>query len=164
MSFDKTLAVNFFSSANDGHALESAAESCCDNPASSVKIPLFEEAVHAGFPSPAAGDVKRSLDLTELCVKHPQATYFVRVRGESMQGAGISDGDVLVVDRSLEVRNGDIVVASIEGEFTVKRLELSEGKVRLLPENPDFEPIEIDGDSDAEFFGVVSSVVKILRS
>lgn len=163
MSFDQTLSTSFFSSARSGHALESAAEPCCDI-SSSVKVPLFEEGVHAGFPSPAAGEVKRSLDLTELCVRHPQATYFVRARGESMQGAGISDGDVLVVDRSLEVRNGDIVVAAIEGEFTVKRLELSAGKVRLLPENPDFEPIDIIEDSQAEFFGVVSSVVKILRS
>ncbi len=126
-------------------------------------FPFFAEAVQAGFPSPAAGDLHGHLDLTELCVKHPQATYFLRARGESMIGAGISDGDVLVVDRALQARNGDIVIASVHGEFTVKRLELQEHRVRLLPENPLFEAIEVDADSGAEFFGVVSSVVKILR-
>ncbi len=80
-----------------------------------------------------------------------------------MIGAGISDGDVLVVDRALQARHGDIVIASLYGEFTVKRLEMCEGSVRLLPENPRFEPIVITPDTGAEFFGVVSSVVKLLR-
>lgn len=128
-----------------------------------TSFPFFAEAVQAGFPSPAAGDLHGHLDLTELCVKHPQATYFLRARGESMIGAGISDGDVLVVDRALQARNGDIVIASVHGEFTVKRLEMKEHSVRLLPENPLFQPIEIDANAEAEFFGVVSSVVKILR-
>ncbi len=131
--------------------------------ASPTSIPFFAESVQAGFPSPAAGDLSGHLDLTELCVKHPQATYFLRARGESMIGAGIADGDVLVVDRALQARNGDIVIASVHGEFTVKRLEMSEHRVRLLPENPLFQAIEIDANSDAEFFGVVSSVVKMLR-
>ncbi|MFI3242867.1 MAG: translesion error-prone DNA polymerase V autoproteolytic subunit [Akkermansia sp.] len=130
---------------------------------SATSFPFFEEAVQAGFPSPAAGDLHGHLDLTELCVKHPQATYFLRARGESMIGAGISDGDVLVVDRALQARNGDIVIASVHGEFTVKRLEMGEHRVRLVAENPLFQAIEIDADSDAEFFGVVSSVVKMLR-
>lgn len=134
-----------------------------DSTPSPTAFPYFAEAVQAGFPSPAAGDLNGHLDLTELCVKHPQATYFLRARGESMIGAGIADGDVLVVDRALQARDGDIVIASVHGEFTVKRLEMQEGRVRLVPENPHFEAIEITGDSDAEFFGVVSSVVKILR-
>ncbi len=128
-----------------------------------ASIPFFEEAVAAGFPSPAAGEVNHSLNLMDLCVKHPQATFFIRARGESMIGAGISDGDVLVVDRALQARNGDIVIAAVHGEFTVKRLEMLDGKVRLLPENPQFAPIEITPEVGAEFFGVVSSVVKLLR-
>lgn len=130
---------------------------------SSRGLPFFSEGVQAGFPSPAAGDLHGHLDLTELCVKHPQATYFLRARGESMIGAGIADGDILVVDRALQARNGDIVIASVYGEFTVKRLEMLQGRVRLLPENPLFEPIVITEDTGAEFFGVVSSIVKMLR-
>ncbi len=132
-------------------------------PASATSLPFFAEGVQAGFPSPAAGDLHGHLDLTELCVKHPQATYFLRARGESMIGAGIADGDVLVVDRALQARDGDIVIASVFGEFTVKRLEMQQGRVRLLPENPLFDPIVITEDTGAEFFGVVSSVVKMLR-
>ncbi len=125
--------------------------------------PLFSEAVAAGFPSPAAGENSEELDLNRLCVRHPSATYFVRARGESMVGAGIADGDILVVDRSERARNGDIIIAAINGEFTVKRLEMQGERVRLLPENPDFAPIVIVPGMDAEFFGVVTSVVKRLR-
>ncbi len=125
--------------------------------------PLFAEGVAAGFPSPAAGEDCDALDLNRLCVRHPQATYFVRARGESMLGAGIADGDILVVDRSVQARNGDVIIAAIEGEFTVKRLEKTAAGVRLLPENPAFSPIAITPDSGAEFFGVVTFVVKDLR-
>ncbi len=126
-------------------------------------LPFFEEGVAAGFPSPAAGDMNQSLNLMDLCVKHPQATFFIRARGESMVGAGIADGDVLVVDRALQARHGDIIIAALHGEFTVKRLEMKDGRVRLLPENPRYAPIEITEETGAEFFGVVSSVVKLLR-
>ncbi len=124
---------------------------------------LFAEGVAAGFPSPAAGEDSEALDLNRLCIRHPQASYFVRARGESMLGAGIGDGDILVVDRSLTARNGDVIIASIGGEFTVKRLDKQEGRVRLLPENPAFAPITITPESGAEFFGVVTYVVKDLR-
>ncbi len=124
---------------------------------------FFEEGVAAGFPSPAAGELSQSLNLMDLCVKHPQATFFIRARGESMIGAGIADGDVLVVDRALQARHGDIIIAAVHGEFTVKRLDMQHGRVRLLPENPLFSAIEITAESGAEFFGVVSSVVKLLR-
>ncbi len=124
---------------------------------------FFAEGVAAGFPSPAAGENSEQLDLNRLCVRHPSATYFVRARGESMMGAGIADGDILVVDRSERARNGDIIIASLSGEFTVKRLEMHEGRVRLLPENPAYAPITLTPGMDAEFFGVVTSVVKLLR-
>ncbi len=125
--------------------------------------PFFAEGVAAGFPSPAAGENSEELDLNRLCVRHPAATYFVRARGESMVGAGIADGDILVVDRSERARHGDIIIAAIDGEFTVKRLEMLSEGVRLLPENPLFSPITITPGMDAEFFGVVTSVVKLLR-
>lgn len=126
-------------------------------------LPFFEGGVAAGFPAPTADENTRVLDLNSLCVRHPAATYYVRARGESMTGAGIDDGDVLVVDRSARVRNGDIIIASIAGEFTVKRLEQSTGRVRLLPENPAFPPIEITPELGAEFFGVVTWIVKNAR-
>lgn len=126
-------------------------------------IPLFAEGVAAGFPSPARGEIDGTLDLNELCVRHPAATYFIRARGESMLGAGIGDGDVLVVDRSLAARNGDIIIAAVNGAFTVKRLEKRGNAVRLLPENPAFSPISLTPGMQAEFFGVVTHVVKQLK-
>lgn len=127
-------------------------------------IPFFAESVAAGFPSPAIGELNGTLDLNQLCVRHPAATYFVRARGDSMTGAGIDDGDILVVDRSVTVTNGAIIIAALDGEFTVKRLEMQEKQVRLLPENPVYRPIEITPASSAEFFGVVTFVIKSLHS
>lgn len=127
------------------------------------KIPLFAEGVAAGFPSPARGEIDGTLDLNELCVRHPAATYFIRARGESMIGAGIGDGDVLVVDRSLAARDGNIIIAAVDGAFTVKRLEKRGKAVRLLPENPAFSPITLTPGMQAEFFGVVTHVVKALK-
>ena len=123
-------------------------------------IPYFAEGVAAGFPSPAVGELNGTLDLNQLCVRHPAATYFVRARGDSMTGAGIDDGDVLVVDRSATVVNGAIIIAALNGEFTVKRLDRQESRVRLLPANPAYEPIDINSESRAEFFGVVTYVIK----
>lgn len=127
------------------------------------RIPLFAESVAAGFPSPARGDIDSTLSLDELCVRHPAATYFIRARGESMLGAGIGDGDVLVVDRSLPAHDGDIIIAAVDGAFTVKRLEKRGKAVRLLPENPAFSPITLTPGMQAEFFGVVTYVVKQVK-
>lgn len=128
--------------------------------ADSAQIPFFAEGVAAGFPSPAVGELNGTLDLNQLCVRHPAATYFVRARGDSMTGAGIDDGDILVVDRSAKANNGAIIIASLEGEFTVKRLRMHQGKVELLPENPRYTPITITPESGAEFFGVVTFIIK----
>ncbi len=123
-------------------------------------IPYFAESVAAGFPSPAMGELNGTLDLNQLCIRHPAATYFVRARGDSMSGAGIDDGDILVVDRSTEVTNGAIIIAAINGEFTVKRLDKQNSRVRLLPENNAYSPIEITPGCGAEFFGVVTYIIK----
>ncbi len=127
-------------------------------------FPFFAESVAAGFPSPATGELNGTLDLNQLCVRHPAATYFVRARGDSMSGAGIDDGDVLVVDRSATVTNGAIIIAAIHGEFTVKRLDKQGDRIRLLPENPAYSPIEITPCCEAEFFGVVTFVIKDLKA
>lgn len=126
-------------------------------------VPFFSESVAAGFPSPARGDLNGTLDLNDLCIRHPAATYFVRARGESMVDAGIGDGDVLVVDRSLTAASGDIIIASVAGEFTVKRLYKRGNVVRLMPENPAFSPIDITPELGAEFFGVVTYVIRKLK-
>lgn len=131
-----------------------------DDAANSGKIPLFAEGVAAGFPSPAMGDLNGTLDLNRLCIAHPAATYFVRTRGDSMVGAGIDDGDILVVDRSLTPTNRRIIIASVNGEFTVKRFEKTASRMRLLPENPAYKPITITPELGAEFFGVVTFIIK----
>lgn len=136
---------------------------CLHEKLTSVKIPLFMSLVQAGFPSPAADYAEERLDFNDLLVHHKAATYCLRVSGESMIGAGIFPGDIIVVDRSLRPVNGDVVVAAVSGEFTVKRFYRSGGRVELRPENPDYAPICIEHDQEFELFGVVSSVVRQYR-
>ncbi|GLR65111.1 translesion error-prone DNA polymerase V autoproteolytic subunit [Marinospirillum insulare] len=128
-----------------------------------LAIPLFSDAISAGFPSPAQDYIEQTLDLNELCIKHPAATFFVRVEGDSMINAGIFPNDILVVDRSIQAVQGDIVVASLYGEFTVKELVLGANPC-LLPHNPAYLPISIPEGSDMEIFGVVTNVVRNLRN
>ncbi len=123
------------------------------------QILLFSGPVSAGFPSPASDYIEGRLDLNEHLVKHPAATFFVRAGGDSMQGAGIFGGDILVVDRSLKPSDMCVVIAALDGEFTVKRLRISDGKAALLPENPKYGPIEITEDSDFRIWGVVTHVI-----
>lgn len=124
-----------------------------------LALPLFMERVPCGFPSPAQDYVEQRIDLNKLIVQHPSSTYFVRVSGESMTGAGINDGDMLVVDSALRASHGDIVVASVEGEFTVKRLQL-QPCLQLMPMNREFKPIAISTEDALEVFGVVTYVIK----
>lgn len=115
--------------------------------------------VQAGFPSPAGDYQEAPIDLNRHLVQHAAATFFVRVEGESMIGAHIPAGALLVVDRALKAKNGSIVLAVINGEFTVKRLEKTMGRIRLLPENPKFKPIEVTEDMQCEIWGVVRAIV-----
>lgn len=125
------------------------------------KLPfLFESTVEAGFPSPAEQYIEKALDLNELLITHPAATYFVRAAGESMTGAGIYPGDILVTDRSLDAASGDIVIASVDGEFTVKYLKFDGKSVWLEPANPAYSPIYFSGDQELRLFGVVTAVVR----
>lgn len=121
--------------------------------------PLIHGYIAAGFPSPADDYIERKLDLNEFLVSHPAATFFVRVSGDSMIGAGIHTGDMLVVDRSLEPRDGSVVIAGIEGELTVKRLRIRGAKLLLVPENSDFNPIEVDEDEGVDIWGVATAVI-----
>lgn len=128
-----------------------------------LKIPLFSDAVAAGFPSPASDYCERKLDLNDLCVQNPAATYFVRATGDSMIEAGIFPGDVLVVDRSINASHGDIVIVAVDGELTVKRLE-TKPTLRLMPMNPNYAPIDLSENADLEVFGVATTVVHSLRN
>ena len=127
------------------------------------RTPLFGYPVQAGFPSPADDYVAEKLDLNQHLMPHQEASFMLRAKGDSMMGANIHDGDLLVVDRSLNATNGCVVIAAIDGQFTVKRLEKKRGKIRLLPANPNFEPIEIKEDQELQIFGVVTNVIHSLR-
>ena len=122
--------------------------------------PFFLARISAGFPSPADDYMESALDLNAYLVRNPAATFMVRVGGDSMAGAGIADGDLLVVDRSEEAVHGKIVVAVLDGELTVKRLHLRNGARRLVPENPRYKPLRIEPGQELQIWGVVTGVVK----
>ncbi len=122
-------------------------------------LSLFDAAVPAGFPSPAADYEQDKLDLNRHLVKNPAATFFVRVTGDSMIGAGIHHGDLLVVDRSIEPKDKYIVIAVLDGELTVKRIRLTRGKITLVPENESYFSYEITSDNEFEVWGVVTNVI-----
>jgi len=124
-----------------------------------LKLPLYISKIPAGFPSPADDYIDQKLDLNEYLVKKPSATFFVKVQGHSMKDVGIHDGDLLIVDRSLTATHKSIIVASLNGEFTVKRLLKKDGKVFLKPENQSFKLIEVTNNEEFEVFGVVAHVI-----
>jgi DNA polymerase V len=126
---------------------------------SRLELPLFASKISAGFPSPAQDYVEQTLDLNELCIKRPAATFFVRVDGDSMIDVGIFSNDILVVDRSIKPAHGDVVVAQVNGEFTVKELCLRP-KLMLVPRNKSYEPISFADDSELQIFGVVTNVLR----
>lgn len=121
--------------------------------------PLFVSGIQAGFPSPAEDYIESELDLNDLLITHPAATFFVRVIGDSMQDAGIHSGDTLVVDRSITPSSGKIVVAIIDGEFTVKRFVIKENGSYLIPENPRYSAVRIDQNESFQVWGVVTYVI-----
>ena len=127
-----------------------------------IALPLFTGKVAAGFPSPADDYVEKTLDLNELLVQKPAATFFVRAEGESMLGAGIHPNDILVVDRSIEPVSGRIVICALNGELTVKRLQKTGEQVVLAAENPAYADININADIDLVIWGVVTSVIHTL--
>ncbi len=117
-------------------------------------LPLASESIAAGFPSPADDYIEVGIDLNQELIRHPISTFFLRVSGNSMEGAGIHDGDLLIIDKSLDPRPGDIVVAMVDGDFSLKRLTRHLGKLRLEAENPNYPNIELNRYTDVQFWGV----------
>lgn len=128
--------------------------------ATNLSLPYVNEGIAAGFPSPAQDYMDLTLDLNKELIKHPAATFYGRVKGLSMKDAGIDDGDILVIDRSLEYRNNMTAVCFIDGEFTVKKLKLENGQVFLMPANDAFKPIEITEANEFIVWGIVTYVIK----
>jgi len=128
-----------------------------------LEIPFVEEGIKAGFPSPAQDYVEQSIDLNKLIIKHPSSTFFARVDGNSMENTYIMDGDIAVIDRSLEVYDGCKVVANIDGEYVMKTIKIEKDKVLLIAENPDYPPITVTHDQNLIIWGVVTHVIHKLH-
>lgn len=128
-----------------------------------MRLPLMAWPVRAGFPSPAEDHIEARLDLNELLIEQPEATFFVRAQGQSMVKAGIDDGDILVVNRAREAAHGSVVIALVDGDYTVKRLWRRGGAVRLLAESEGHASIDLAEGQVCEVWGVVTAVVKQLR-
>jgi len=126
---------------------------------SEQKLPAFIARIAAGFPSPAADYEESKLDLNKHLIKNPAATFFVRVAGDSMVGAGIHDGDLLIVDRAKEPKNGSVIIAVLDGQLTVKRLRIRRGTYSLEPENDNYPVQPITEGMEFEVWGVVTNVI-----
>jgi DNA polymerase V len=124
---------------------------------------MAQEGIHAGFPSPATDYMTQAIDLNKELVKHPAATFYGRVVGDSMIDAGVEEGDILVIDKSLEAQDGDMAVCFVDGEFTLKHLKFREGGLTLVPANERYPSIEIGEGSDFMMWGVVTYVIKRVR-
>lgn len=128
-----------------------------------LELPLASTCISAGFPSPAEDHLELKLDLNTALVRHPNATFYGRVKGSSMIDAGIEEGDILVIDKSLEPKDGDIAVCFLDGEFTVKRISTSGEGLFLMPANDEFKPIRITGESEFLVWGIVTYVIHKAR-
>ena len=122
---------------------------------SNLRIPYVKEGVSAGVPSPATDFLGNEIDLNKELCKNPLATFYIKVNGNSMINAGISDKDILIVDRSLEPQNNKIAVCFIDGEFTVKRIQVEDDCLYLMPENPSYHPIKVTEESELVIWGMV---------
>lgn len=127
---------------------------------SELRIPFVKDGVSAGFPSPAADFMEDSIDLNKALSENPLATFYIRVNGNSMIDAGINHEDVLVIDRSLEPQNNKIAICFIDGEFTVKRIQLEKDCLYLMPENPNYSPIKVTEENQLIIWGIVTYVIK----
>jgi DNA polymerase V len=125
-----------------------------------LAVPLADGGIKAGFPSPAQDFLDLSIDLNKELVHNPSATFFGRVKGESMRDAGINDGDLVIIDKSLPPRDGKIAVCYLDGEFTMKRIKTDKDCCWLLPANADFKPIKVTPDNDFVIWGIVIHVIK----
>lgn len=125
-----------------------------------LTLPIVADGISAGFPSPALDFIDLSIDLNKHLIKHPSATFYGRVKGVSLKNAGIDNGDLLIIDRSLEPTNGKIAVCYIDGEFTAKRIKKTGTELFLMPENEDYKPIKVAEESNLIIWGIVTHVIK----
>ncbi len=125
-----------------------------------LDLPFVENGISAGFPSPADDFLDVSIDLNKALIQNPSATFYGRVKGDSMIDAGLSDGDLLIIDKSLEPANGKIAVCFIDGEFTVKRIKIESEVIWLMAENKKYSPIKVTPDNDFIIWGIVTTVIK----
>jgi len=139
-----TQTIDFYSAETDIH----------------VDLPLFDQGISAGFPSPAQDFLDMSIDLNKELIKNPSATFYARVKGDSMKDSGIRDGDLLIIDKSIEPKNGQIAVCFIDGEFTVKTLKMEKDCLWLVPSNENYKPIKVTPDNDFIVWGIVIHVIK----
>ena len=125
-----------------------------------VELPVVENGISAGFPSPADDFLDASIDLNKLFIKNKEATFYGKVKGDSMIDAGINNGDLLIIDKSLEPKNNKIAVCFIDGEFTVKRIKIEKDVIWLVAENTNYAPIKVTADNDFVIWGIVTNVIK----
>lgn len=125
-----------------------------------IELPYISSGIKAGFPSPAADFDESKISLDNVLVKNKEATFYAKASGNSMIGAGIDNGDILVIDRSLEPQNNKIAICYIDGEFTVKRIKIEGDNVFLMPENKNYKPIQIAEENDLIIWGIVTYVIK----
>jgi DNA polymerase V len=127
---------------------------------SELRIPFIPDGVSAGFPSPAADFMENNIDLNKELSENPLATFYIKVKGNSMIDAGIEDKDVLIVDRSIEPQNNKIAICFVDGEFTVKRIKLEKDCLYLMPENSNYNPIKVTEENEFIIWGIVTYVIK----
>lgn len=130
------------------------------DPHSKLPLPNVGKQIVAGFPSPAEDYLEAMLDLNQLLIKNPSATFYGRVKGTSMKDAGVDDGDLLVIDKSLAYRNNALAVCFLNGEFTLKRIKIEGDTLLLMPANPDYQPIVVKEDADFAVWGIVTYIIK----
>lgn len=127
-----------------------------------LELPVISGGISAGFPSPALDFIDLTIDMNKHLVKHPATTFYGRVKGQSMKDAGIFDGDLLVIDKSISPTDNKIAVCYIDGEFTIKRIQIQKDCVWLIPENEAYQPIKVTADNDFIIWGMVTHVIKAL--
>lgn len=127
---------------------------------SNMPLPYADQGIRAGFPSPAQDYMELAIDLNKELIKHPASTFYGRVVGDSMKDEGIEDGDILVIDKSLELLNNDLAVCFVDGEFTVKRVRLDSDSIWLIPSNANYQPIRVTEDNDFLVWGIVTYTIK----
>jgi DNA polymerase V len=128
-----------------------------------LSLPLADGGIKAGFPSPAQDFLDQAIDLNKELVRHPASTFYGRVRGDSMEDAGIYDGDILVIDKSLEPRDGDVAVCFVDGEFTIKHIRMEENLIWLVPANKHYQPIKVTQENEFLIWGIVTYSIKKQR-